>query len=166
MGYATSMMKETGRAMRLDINHRRSKILTLSKGTSASALSRKYVRTYKNLSPSPLTGPSSLEMSKTGLLTSLRCCFAFSASMSAMAILRQLSLRLNTRLPRPSGLNAMGGPYRHLPSPVSGRDVRPTPAPCSLATVSRSVRAASGSRHLNPAERSMPFSPTDFRRRR
>lgn len=64
MGYATSMMKETGRAMRLDINHRRSKILTLSKGTSASALSRKYVRTYKNLSPSPLTGPSSLEMLK------------------------------------------------------------------------------------------------------
>ena len=66
MGYATSMMKETGRAMRLDINHRRSKILTLSKGTSASALSRKYVRTYKNLSPSPLTGPSSLEMLKAG----------------------------------------------------------------------------------------------------
>ena len=66
MGYATTMMKETGRAMRLDINHRRSKIFTLSKGTSASALSRKYVRTYKNLSPSPLTGPSSLEVLKAG----------------------------------------------------------------------------------------------------
>src|SRR5258708_14945526 len=58
------MMKKTGRAMRLDINHRRSKILTLSKGTSASALSRKYVRTYKNQSQSPLTGPASLEMLK------------------------------------------------------------------------------------------------------
>ena len=57
-------MKKTGRAMRLDINHRRSKILTLSKGTSASALSSKYVRTYKNQSPSPLTRPASLEMLK------------------------------------------------------------------------------------------------------
>ena len=64
MGYATTMMKKTGRAMRLDINHRRSKILTLSKETSASALSRKYVRTYKNQSPNPLTGPASLEMLK------------------------------------------------------------------------------------------------------
>jgi hypothetical protein len=54
VGYATTMMKKTGRAMRLDINHRRSKILTLSKGTSASALSMKYVQTYKNQSPSPL----------------------------------------------------------------------------------------------------------------
>src|ERR1017187_7241146 len=40
VGYATTMMKKTGRAMRLDINHRRSKIVTLSKGTSASALTR------------------------------------------------------------------------------------------------------------------------------
>ena len=41
MGYATTMMKKTGRAMRLDTNHRRSKIVTLSKGTSASALTGK-----------------------------------------------------------------------------------------------------------------------------
>ena len=62
----TSMMKETGRTMRSDIHHRRARS-HLSKGTSASALSRKYVRTYKNLSPSPLTGPSSLEMLKNSL---------------------------------------------------------------------------------------------------
>jgi hypothetical protein len=40
VGYATTMMKKTGRAMRLDTNHR-SKIVTLSKGTSASALTGK-----------------------------------------------------------------------------------------------------------------------------
>ena len=48
-------------------------ILTLPKGTSASALSRKYVRTYKNQSPSPLTGPASLEMLKSRSYSESHC---------------------------------------------------------------------------------------------
>jgi len=59
------MMKETGRAMRLDINHRRSKIVTLSKGTSASALTGKLCAKQQDQeAKSSLTRPTSLEMLK------------------------------------------------------------------------------------------------------
>ena len=38
MGYATTMMKKTGRAMRLDINHRSSKIYTLERNQCVCAV--------------------------------------------------------------------------------------------------------------------------------
>jgi hypothetical protein len=50
--------------MRLDTNHRGSKDRHPLEGTSASALRIRYVRTYKNETPSPLTRPASLEMLK------------------------------------------------------------------------------------------------------
>jgi hypothetical protein len=40
--------EETGRAMRLDIDHRRSRIVTLSNGTSASALTGKLCAKQKD----------------------------------------------------------------------------------------------------------------------
>jgi len=48
------MMKETGRAMRLDTNRRRSKIVTLSKGTSASALTGKVCPDLQKQKPKSL----------------------------------------------------------------------------------------------------------------
>src|ERR1700716_3013520 len=57
---------KTGRAIWLDTNHRR-KIVTLSKGTSACALSEKCVRNHEKTTPSTLTRPTSLEMLLTGV---------------------------------------------------------------------------------------------------
>jgi hypothetical protein len=54
VGYATTMMKKTGRAMRLDTNHRRSKIVILSKGSSASALTGKVCPDLQKQKPKSL----------------------------------------------------------------------------------------------------------------
>src|SRR5882724_5809805 len=60
-------MKKTGRAIRLDMSYRNSKVVTLSQGTSASALTRNVCPQTTKKSPCPLTRPTSLEMLKNSL---------------------------------------------------------------------------------------------------
>jgi hypothetical protein len=61
VGYATTVMKQWARAMRLDKASTKERSLGLEQ-TSASALKGSYAPGYKKRVPSILTAPTSLEM--------------------------------------------------------------------------------------------------------
>ena len=62
MGYATAMMKKTGRAMGLDTQIIEEDRYSFERNQCVCAYVKRVPETTKTRSPSPLTRPTSLEM--------------------------------------------------------------------------------------------------------